>query len=531
MERSKMITNKNKHTALLSRLSREDDLQGDSESIQTQKSMLEQYALKHNFINLIHYVDDGYSGTNFDRPDFQRLMNDIKLGKIETIITKDLSKLGRDHIMTGYLLENFFPEHKVRFIAINDDVDSDKGIPDFTPFKNIMNEWYAKDISKKIRSAYKTKALKGQFTGAYAPYGYKKDPSDKHHLIIDYEQAEVVLEIFELASKGKSAFEIAQILKRKQIYKPRARLLKENNKYYKEMWDKYPYDWSPTTIMAIVSNEEYLGNLICNRTYTSSFKSKKQIRNSKDKWIIVENTHEAIVSKELFDKANSLLHKIKKKPKRKERNMFSGLLQCASCNKALSLYSSDKKWDSFCCVTYRSFGKKYCSAHYIRYEVLYDYVLKDIKELISKVMNNKDELLKELLDRSNNDIRVNKQQKEIKKLNSRVEELSKITKRLYEDMVLGKISETLFYELSNGYQKEKEELLNKISKLNEEVLKQKDFERKVKDFTSIIEKYHNLEQLDAIILNELIHKIIIYERDIIDGKRVQKIEIQYKFMI
>lgn len=241
MERSKMITNKIKHTALLSRLSREDDLQGDSESIQTQKAMLEQYASKNGFTNIIHYVDDGYSGTNFDRPDFQRLMNDIKLGKIGVIITKDLSRLGRDHITTGYLLESYFPDNKVRFIAINDDVDSEKGIPDFAPFKNIMNEWYAKDISKKIRSAYRTKALKGEFTGAYAPYGYKKDPNNKHHLIIDEEEAEVVLMIFELASIGKSAFEISQILKKKEILKPRAKLIKMKNKYYKEMWDEHPY--------------------------------------------------------------------------------------------------------------------------------------------------------------------------------------------------------------------------------------------------------------------------------------------------
>ena len=531
MERSKMITNKIKHTALLSRLSREDDLQGDSESIQTQKAMLEQYASKNGFTNIIHYVDDGYSGTNFDRPDFQRLMNDIKSGKIGVIITKDLSRLGRDHITTGYLLESYFPDNKVRFIAINDDVDSEKGIPDFAPFKNIMNEWYAKDISKKIRSAYRTKALKGEFTGAYAPYGYKKDPNNKHHLIIDEEEAEVVLMIFELASIGKSAFEISQILKKKEILKPRAKLLKMKNKYYKEMWDEHPYDWSPTTIMAMVSNEEYLGHLICNRTYTSSFKSKKQIRNTRDKWIIHENAHEAIVTKELFDKANSLLHKIKKKPKRKERNMFSGLLQCADCGKALSLYSSDKKWDSFCCVTYRSFGKSYCPAHYIRYEVLYDYVLKDIRELINKVVSNEEVLIKELLKRSNNDTKISKDQKEIRKLSKRVEELSLITKRLYEDLVLGKISESLFNELSNSYQVEKEDLINKISKLETNISKQKDTEKKVKEFANIIKKYYNISELNPFILNELIHKIIVHEREIINGKRVQKIEILYKFMV
>ena len=215
-----------KHTALLSRLSREDENNGTSESILTQKAMLSQYAQKHHFKNIIHYVDDGYSGTNFERPDFQRLMQDIKLGKIGIVITKDISRLGRDYLNTGYLLEDFFPSNNVRFIAINDDVDTDKGINDFTPFKNIMNEWYAKDISKKIRSARKTKALNGDFVVSYAPYGYKKDPKDKHKLIIDEEVVDVVKKIFQLACEGRSAKQICTVLRNEQILKPRAKILK-----------------------------------------------------------------------------------------------------------------------------------------------------------------------------------------------------------------------------------------------------------------------------------------------------------------
>lgn len=211
--------------------------------------------------------------------------------------------------------------------------------------------------------------------------------------------------------------------------------------------------------------------------------------------------------------------------------MFSGLLQCADCSKALSLYSSDKKWDSFCCVTYRSFGKSYCPAHYIRYEVLYEYVLNDIKELINKVTLNQDKLIKELLIRSNNDVKINKDQKEIRKLTKRVEELSLITKRLYEDMVLGKIGESLFNELSSSYQVEKEELVNKITKLESNISKQKDTEKKFKEFANIVKKYYNISELNPFILNELIHKIIVHEREIINGKRVQKIEILYKFMV
>ena len=254
-----MKDNKIYNTALYCRLSLDDGSVGESGSIQTQKIILEEYAKMHGFKIYDVYVDDGYSGLNFNRPGFQRMIQDIQSGKINLVITKDLSRLGRNYIETGYYTEHCFKDVGVRYIAINDDVDSEKGIPDFAPFKNIMNEWYAKDISKKIRSAYRTKALKGEFTGAYAPYGYKKDPNNKHHLIIDEEETEVVLMIFELASIDKSAFEISQILKKKELLKPRAKLLKMKNKYYKEMWNEHPYDWSPTTIMAMVSNLEYRG--------------------------------------------------------------------------------------------------------------------------------------------------------------------------------------------------------------------------------------------------------------------------------
>ena len=227
--------------------------------------MLYQYAKEHHFTNIVYYVDDGYSGTTFDRPEFQRLKNDIEKGKVGVVIVKDLSRLGRDHIMTGYYLEHFFPEYKVRFIAINDDVDSEKGINDFTPFKNIMNEWYAKDISKKIRSAYKIKAMNGEFTGAYAPYGYKKNPDNKHQLIINEETAPVVKRIFQMACEGLTAYQICRVLKNEKILKPRAQIMNDNGRYYNPLWVKHPYDWSTMTIYAMIKNEEYLGHLVCNK--------------------------------------------------------------------------------------------------------------------------------------------------------------------------------------------------------------------------------------------------------------------------
>ena len=523
----------NKITALLCRLSREDELQGDSESIQTQKKILCEYATKNNLTNIKYYVDDGYSGTNFERPAFQQLLRDIMDNKVEAVIVKGLSRLGRDYIKTGQLLEEFFPNFNVRFIAINDDVDSNRGIPELTPIKNIMNERYARDISKKIKSAFLIKAKNGEFTGSHAPYGYKKNPNNKHQLIVNEETAPVVKRIFKLASEGLSAFQICRVLKDDGILKPRAKTMADSGRYYSDLWDKHPCDWSTVTIYNIISNQEYLGHLICNKNTSKSYKSKKMYKVPENEWIITRNTHEAIIDEELFKRANEIFYRVKKRPKKDgQRNMFSGLLRCSDCGKALSLYSSDKKWDSFCCVTYRSFGKSYCSAHYIRYEVLYDFVLKDIQRQIKAVLKNKDEFIKELLNKSMFEDGKTKSQieKEIKKNEFRLEELQKITKRMYEDMVLGRITNEMFGEFTIDYEKERNELKQRNNKLYDEINSSKNLERRIQVFVESISKYENLEKLDSKILNELINKIIVHERVMVGKVRTHKIEIEYNFI-
>ncbi|MGM9971435.1 MAG: recombinase family protein [Anaeroplasmataceae bacterium] len=391
------MKNNNKITALLCRLSKEDELRGDSQSIQTQKKMLLQYAKSNNFINTEFYVDDGYSGTNFNRPDFKRLMNDIDKGIIGTVIVKDLSRLGREYIEVGTLIEKVFPDKGIRFITINDDVDSINGIPDYMPFKNIINEMYAKDISKKIRSAYKAKALNGEYTGAYAPYGYIKDPNDKHHLIIDAETSAIVKKIFNLACNGYSAYQISQILKEEKVLKPRDKMIKDTGKYQGDLWTKYPYDWRPQTIYRIISNEEYLGHLVCNKNSTKSFKTKKLLPVDKNYWIKTLNTHEAIIDEDTFNKANLIFTRIKHRPKKNDINIFQGLLRCSSCGKALSIHD-DKRSDSksYCCVTYRNYGKDYCSSHYIRYDLLYEYVLNDINSILESFWKNNDSFIESL---------------------------------------------------------------------------------------------------------------------------------------
>lgn len=520
-----------KHTALLSRLSREDENNGTSESILTQKAMLSQYAQKHHFKNIIHYVDDGYSGTNFERPDFQRLMQDIKLGKIGIVITKDLSRLGRDYIKIGNLLEEYFPKYQVRYIAINDDIDTINGLPEYVPFKNIINEWYARDISRKVRSAYQAKALNGEFTASYAPYGYKKDENDKHHLIIDEETAWVVKEIFELIAKKNSLYQVARILKNKKILKPRAQIMKNNGKYYNELWEKYPYDWSPQTIHRIITNEEYLGHLVCNKNSTISYKSKKLKKNPKEQWIVKKNTHEAIIEEELYYLANKALEGSIKKKVVKPRNMFSQLLRCNCCGKALSLYHGERKIATFCCVTYRSFGKKYCTAHYTRYDTLYQYVLEDIQKHAKKAIYDKDKLIKELTNRKEkiDEERQKDRIKENQRLEKRLREIKQIMVKVYEDKALNKINEEMYEELLEKYEKEKEEKEMKREENQIFINESKVKESEIKKFLELINKYENLKELNEEILHQLINKIIIYEREIVDGKRIQKIEIEYNF--
>lgn len=285
-----MMNQTNNITALYCRLSRDDEYSGDNLSIKNQKEMLAEYAITNGFESYVFYVDDGYSGTNFERPDFERLLSDIEKGKVKTVITKDLSRLGRDYLKTGYYIESYFPSHKIRFIAINDSVDSNKEANDFTPFKNIINEWYAKDISKKIKSAYRSKALKGEFTGPYAPYGYQKDPENKYHLITDLETSSVVKRIFDYALEGLTPFKIANILKKEGILKPRAKMMKDLGKYVSEKFVKYPYDWSQQTIFSILKNREYLGHIVCNKNTPKSFKDRSLIKVPKDEWIEDDKT-------------------------------------------------------------------------------------------------------------------------------------------------------------------------------------------------------------------------------------------------
>lgn len=530
-----MMNQVNKITALYCRLSRDDAYHGDSLSIMHQKDMLVEYAKLNGFENIRYYVDDGYAGTSFERPDFERLQSDIEKGMVSTIITKDLSRLGRDYLKTGFYIENYFPSHKVRFIAINDGVDSHKEANDFTPFKNIINEWYAKDISKKIKSAYRSKALKGEFTGAYAPYGYLKDPNNKYKLIIDTETAEIVKRIFDYALEGITPFKIASILKKEGILKPRAKMMKDLGKYASEKFVKYPYDWSHQTIHTMLKNREYLGHIVCNKHASKSFKDRSLIKLPQEAWIEVKNKHEAIIDENTFNEVQKIISVKKKKIKdENEPQIFIGLLRCPDCGSTLSFKRTKdrKSYGHYACSTFRTFGKSYCSMHYINYENLYNAVLDDMNLHIKQANLSESALLDQIKDKDSVHIKntVKTLNKEITTNQKRIETLDIVISKLYEDHAIGKVDDTRFKNLLKGYEAEQISLKVTNEEKSNQLIASNSKTKNVHQFIDIIKKYTNIKELDTKILNEFIDKIIIHNPIYEENIRHQQIDIHYKFI-
>ena len=524
-----------KYTILYARLSQEDSREGDSNSIQNQQLMLEKYANDNGFKNPLFLYDDGYSGTNYDRPDFKRLENDIEIGKVGTVITKDLSRLGRDYLKTGYYTEIFFPEYDVRYIAVHDGVDTLEGDNEFMPFKNIINEWYARDCSRKVKAGKRAKALNGQYTGSYAPYGYMKSPEDKHKLIPDIKTVDNLKRIFQMAASGLSPMKIGNALRRDKILKPRAYTTQETSgKYANEKDAKYPYDWSPVTIIKIVQNQAYLGHLVFNKFTTKSFKTKKIVATDENEWIIAQNTHEPLVDEHTFEQAQKITVR-KRRTWTGEPHIFAGLLRCPDCEQAMHHLKRTNRscTATYSCNTYSRYGKEYCTMHYIRYEDLYDIVLSDIRQYAELAKNHEQEFV-EALNISNSD-NTKKQlaqyEKEIVKAEKRLSEISIIIKRLYEDSVIGKLTDERFCEMSKGYETENADLKEKVREAQKAIASYKDANSNSRQFTALIQKYFNVEKLDAPMLNELVSKIEVHEREITNnGERVQKIDIYYNFV-
>lgn len=520
-------------TALYARLSKDDDLVGDSNSIVHQKEILAKYAKEHGFTNIEFYVDDGFSGTNFNRPDFQRMMADVEEGKISTVIVKDMSRFGRDYIMVGYYTEIYFSNLDIRFIAINDNVDSNiQTENDLTPFKNVFNEWYARDTSKKIRAVFKAKGNSGKHLTTNPPFGYKKDPNDKDKWIIDDEAAATVRRIFQMYVDGYRISEIGHKLTEEKVETP---ILYYMNRGIKtNARSEYPEIWDLMSIKYILSQTAYAGHTVNFQTAVKSYKTKKQIRLPKEDWIIYRNTQEPIIDEKTFETVQQMRKVKRARTKYNEPNMFSGLLYCADCGNHLTIQrvARNRKMDNFSCATYRKKKKGLCSCHRILVSDLETIVKEDLQKVCEYVLFHEKEFTDEYLSGSKREtVKFQAKTKaELKRLSERQEEIGKIIRKLYEDNVCGRITDERFDFLAKSYEDEGNKLKTKIQEFKNALDSSVQNEEKLSKFLKVVKSYTKIEELTPEILNSFIEKIYIGETEKYDGRKMQEVEIIYKFV-
>ena len=520
-------------TALYARLSKDDDLVGDSNSIVHQKEILAKYAKEHGFTNIEFYVDDGFSGTNFNRPDFQRMMADAEEGKISTVIVKDMSRFGRDYIMVGYYTEIYFSNLDIRFIAINDNVDSNiQTENDLTPFKNVFNEWYARDTSKKIRAVFKAKGNSGKHLTTNPPFGYKKDPNDKDKWIIDDEAAATVRRIFQMYVDGYRISEIGHKLTEEKVETP---ILYYMNRGIKtNARSEYPEIWDLMSIKYILSQTAYAGHTVNFQTAVKSYKTKKQIRLPKEDWIIYRNTQEPIIDEKTFETVQQMRKVKRARTKYNEANMFSGLLYCADCGNHLTIQrvARNRKMDNFSCATYRKKKKGLCSCHRILVSDLETIVKNDLQKVCEYVFLHEKEFTDEYLSGSKKETEKfqSKTKTELKRLSDRQEEIGRIIRKLYEDNVNGRISDERFDFLAKSYENEGLDLKARIQELQIDLSASVQAEERLSMFLKVVKSYTKIEELTPEILNSFIEKIYIGETEKYDGRKMQEVEIIYKFV-
>lgn len=523
--------------ALYCRLSVDDGNFGGSVSIETQKILLEQYCKDHKITDYKFYCDDGCSGTNFDRPSFKKMLSDIDEGKINLVIVKDLSRFGRNYVEAGMYVQRF-TDSNIRFIAADDNYDSLVNSDDLLfPIKNVVNEMYARDVSKKTKAAKKAKARDGQFIGSKAPFGYKIDPNDRHHLIVDEPAAQVVKRIFRLASEGVGYNKMAKIFREEKVLTPIAYFNLNNPDYFKSDYWRKEFDWHVTSIRAILNNEVYLGKLVYGKQRNKSMKSKEKVRNPKEDWIVVENCHEPIITQELWDTVHKILNAKHRPAKAGEVQMFAGLLYCSDCGHCLT-YSQKQRKDgsyhgAYSCWMYKTHGKEYCASHYITFDTIYELVLIDIQRNLFQYRKNTDKFKSILSRKYQSDSQKQAEQitLEYEQKQKRCEELDKIISRLYEDNVLGRIGDERYESMSQSYELEQVEIKKALPILKSKIDELKRQSDCADNFINFIKKYTIIDKLDAAILNELIDKIVVHHKEQAeDGRTFQQIEIYYRFV-
>lgn len=521
-----------KITALYCRLSQDDMLQGESNSITNQKAILKKYAEDNGFSNTVYYVDDGVSGTTFERDGFKAMMADVEAGKVSTVITKDLSRLGRDYLKTGEYIEIIFPDYDVRYIAINDGVDTLKSENELMAFKNIFNDWYARDTSKKIRAVFKAKGQSGKPL-SYPIYGYKRSETDKNLWVIDDETAEVVRKIFRLCIDGYGPAQIARILTEEGIPTPTAYALSQgrDNGHKNVKLDR----WGSETISGILEKPEYCGHTVNFRTHVKSYKNKKRVNNPKEDWLIFENTHEPIITQQEFDLVQELRKNKRRPTKHEEVNPFSGMVYCADCGKKMYLCratSLTADQEHLKCSTY-SLDKDACSAHFIRTIVMKEIVLSELNKLLVNVRESEEEFVQAAMNNSvqNQSSELSKAKKALKQSEKRIAELDRLFTRLYEDNVSGKISDERFAMMSAGYEVEQKNLKATVAGLTSFIDTAEQKSADVTAFIQVVQKYENITELTPEIMHELIEKIVVHAPDKSSGHRTQEIDIYYRFNV
>lgn len=524
------VEKENKITALYCRLSRDDELQGDSNSIKNQRAILQKYADDNGFANTSVFVDDGYSGTNFERPDWLRLVALAEDGKIETVIVKDMSRLGRDYLKVGYYTEVFFPGLDIRFIAINNGVDSaNQQDSDFTPFLNIINEWYAKDTSKKIRAVFKAKGESGKPLCVNAPYGYMKSIEDKHIWLVDEVAAKVVQEVFRLCVNGYGPTQIAKELMKHGHLNPTAYAKSKGIGTPDNRTAGDDYTWTTSTIAHMLSRHEYLGHTVNFKTHRKSYKNKKQVKNDPSDWHIFENTHEAIIDQETFDIVQRIRDGRRRLTLMGEMPILSGMLFCADCgNKLYQVRARGWEHDKehFVCATYRKI-KGGCSSHQIRNVVVEELLLDGIKQITAFATKHESEFVQMVTKKTqaelNRSLRDSK--KELELAQARITKLDIIIQRLYEDNIEGKISDERFTKMSTNYEDEQNTLTSRIAELKTLITNENESSDNTDRFLSIVRKYTHITELTAALIREFVEKIYVYKTERIDGKKVQRIKI------
>ena len=524
-------------TALYCRLSRDDGAEGDSNSISNQKRMLSKYAKENGFDNTRFYVDDGYTGTNFNRPGFQKMLEDMDAGFISTLIIKDMSRLGRDYLQVGYYTETYFPDRNIRFIAINDCVDSADGENELAPFRNVMNEMYARDISRKVRSAHRIRGNMGEPLGQ-PPYGYMKSPENKKKWIIDPYAADVVKMIYRLFLEGKGIDTIARILQEEGHLNCTAYWQSKGIGRGGKKTQPNPYKWKCSTVSGILQRQEYCGDVINFKTYSKSFKNKARLENPRENWRIFKDVHEPIIDRDVFERVQELVAKTKRRSLKKhgeEKHLLSGMLYCADCGSKLwyRTNTNNNNIHFFSCCNYKTDTRGTCETrHYIRADAIEEVVRLELRRLAVFLQEDEEAFVTLLARKSQEDLKQEKKmlETELQRYQVRKEKVSVLYENLYEYSVSGKISEESFMEMSHKYELEKMELKSKISDIQARLANMGNQEKNHGHFVAAIRRFMEMDKLTAPLIRELIDHITVYETEGKGKNRSQRVVIHYRFI-